>query len=200
MHRSRRSTWDARYRSGNHGSVEPARVLEENAHLLPMTGEALELACGLAANGRLLARLGLRVTAWDYAAAAVEAARQQAAAENLTMECSVRDVVSDPPPPAHFDVIVVSRFLERALAPALEAALRPAGLLYYQTYTRGARRGPRNPAFLLGPGELWRLFPTLEPLVYREERAVGDPTQGWREEAMLVALKPRPDAPNEQGE
>jgi hypothetical protein len=44
------------------------------------------------------------------------------------------------------------------------ALLRPGGVLVYETFTIHQRKlgtGPRNPAFLLEPGELPRLFPQL---------------------------------------
>lgn len=193
----RRSAWEARYRSAKTAD-KAARVLTENAHLLPETGTALDLACGTAVNGCVLARHGLQTRAWDYAPAAIEGARRRAAGAGVHLDCAVRDVVAEPPPAASFDVIVVARFLDRTLAPALAAALRPGGLLFYQTFTcwrSRERPGPGNPAFLLRPGELWRLFPDLEPLVYREERHVGATRQGWRDEALLVALKPPADTP-----
>jgi tellurite methyltransferase len=108
------------------------------------------------------------------------------------VHAEVRDVVACPPRAESFDVIVVSRFLERALAPALIAALRPAGLLFYQTFTQstvGDPKGPMNPDYRLAPQELLRLFQPLRLRVYREEGSVGDTTRGWRNEALLVAQK-----------
>jgi hypothetical protein len=53
----------------------------------------------------------------------------------------------------------VVRYLHRPLLPRLVAALADGGVLLYETFERGQeRRGhPRNPAFLLEPGELLRL-------------------------------------------
>ncbi len=82
------------------------------------------------------------------------------------------------------------RFLFRTLAPAIEAALAPGGLLLYETFTRDQARldgGPRNPQFLLEPGELRSLFPGLEVLAYEEgTRAGGRPEA----HASLAARKP----------
>ena len=52
----------------------------------------------------------------------------------------------------------------------MKGALRPGGLLVYETFTREqARRGkPTNPAFLLEPGELRTLVAPLEILFERE--------------------------------
>ncbi|RMD79514.1 MAG: class I SAM-dependent methyltransferase [Gammaproteobacteria bacterium] len=182
--------WDALWRE-QEGPGRPARVLAENAHLLPAAGEALDLACGLGANALLLARRGLRVRAWDLSTVAVERLQAQARAEGLAVAAEVRDVCAQPPPPEAFDVVVVAHFLERPLAPALVAALRPGGLLYFETYTREALspQGPGRPEWRLAPGELLGLFAPLRPVVYREEGLLGDLGEGWRDKALLVAVK-----------
>lgn len=191
MNEDPRTQWDARYREATPGEPAPARVLAEFAHLLPAQGKALDLACGLGGNARFLARQGLEVQAWDISPVAVEKLRQAAGAAGLAITAAARDVVADPPAAASFDVIVVSYFLERSLAPALAAALRPGGVLFYQTFTRErvSERGPSRDAFRLAPNELLALFPSLRLLAYREEGAVGRIDEGLRDEAYLVGLK-----------
>jgi tellurite methyltransferase len=189
---AQKAKWEQRYGGGDGGEPPPpARVLVENAHLLPAEGAALDLACGLAGNAFFLVEQGLDVWAWDYSSAAIERVRVQAVARGLRLHAEVRDAVAEPPESARFDVIVVTRFLERALVPALIDALRPAGLLYYQTFTRARvdDTGPANPAYRLAPNELLALFRPLQILVYREEDTVGDVRRGFRNEAMLVARK-----------
>src|SRR5262245_57241680 len=127
--------WNARYQPLTR-APQAARVLWENQHLLPATGRALDLACGAGGNALLLAAHGLETWAWDIAAVAVARAQAVAQQRGLVLHTEVRDVVTCPPLPGIFDVIVVSRFLERRLAPALIDALTPAGLLLYQTFTR----------------------------------------------------------------
>lgn len=101
----------------------------------------------------------------------------------------MRDVIARPPEPASVDLLLVSFFLERELAPALVAALKPGGLLFYQTYSRAAvsDEGPASDRFRLADNELLELFAALKVRVYREERLLGDTRQGWRDRAMLVA-------------
>jgi len=188
---ARIETWNARHAEATPG--EPAWVLREHAHLLPACGDALDLACGLGANALLLAGHGMNVTAWDFSAVAIERLSVEAAARGLSLVAEVRDVVADPPAPASFDVIVVSHFLDRTLAPRLIDALRPGGLLFYQTFT--AERPPHgavpsNPAFLLAPGELLRLFAPLRPVAYREDGLAGDLSEGMRALAAFVGMKP----------
>lgn len=197
MTRPDRDKWNERYRSGNADrDARPARVLEENAHLLPRGGTALDLACGLGGNALFLARRGLDTHAWDIAEEALLRVARAARRDGIELSLQARDVTARPPDPESFDVIVVSRFLVRELAPALIRALRPGGLLFYQTFSREAVSddGPRRPEFRLAPNELLRLFAGLHMLVYREEGTAGDTARGWRNEAMLVgqARPPRP--------
>jgi len=83
------------------------------------------------------------------------------------------------------DVIVVVHYLHRPLFPALISALRPRGLLIYETFTHAqALRGkPTNPAFLLAPGELMQLVQPLE-VIARREGVFED-----RDVASIVARK-----------
>jgi hypothetical protein len=79
---------------------------------------------------------------------------------------------------AAYDAILVFRYLHRPLFPVLARALRPGGVLVYETFTIGhAHNGkPMNPDFLLQPGELTRLVAPLEVLDSREgEFAAASP-------------------------
>ena len=185
-----RRKWDTRYQVAQPGS--PAAVLQENQHLLPPRGRALDLACGLGANALLLARHGLDVSAWDLSPVAVDSVRAAAATQGLTVDAQVRDLSTSPPQPASFDVIVVAHFLDRMLAPAIAAALRHGGVLFYQTFVRESVSdvGPTSPRFRLERNELLALFDGLIVRVYREEGTLGDVGRGLRDEAMLVAQRP----------
>lgn len=182
--------WDRHYHDA--GEAIAAAVLRDNRHLLPKTGEALDLACGRGGNALLLAKHGLHTQAWDISPRVIEQLTAQAALAALPLTACVRDVERQPPAAAQFDVIVVSRFLNRALCAALVSALHPGGLLFYQTFTATKVRpgGPSNPDYLLADNELLRLFADLQLRVYREESAAGDIQQGLRNEALLVAQKP----------
>jgi hypothetical protein len=91
-------------------------------------------------------------------------------------------------------VLVVTHFLDRGIVPALAAALRPGGLLLYQTFSREAvsTRGPSTPEWRLARNELLSLFAGLVVRAYREEGTLGDTGRGLRDLAYLVAQRPRP--------
>ncbi len=183
--------WNERYRDADISEAKPAHVLTENQHLLPRKGEALDLACGLGGSALLLARRGMHTQAWDLSPAVIEKLSAYATENSLSLYATVHDVEQNPPAPNSFDVITVSYFLERALAPVLVDALKPGGLLFYQTFTRHkvSDRGPSNPDYRLAPNELLHMFSALQILVYREEDLIGDNACGLRDEALLVGVK-----------
>ncbi|MBF0144851.1 MAG: class I SAM-dependent methyltransferase [Magnetococcales bacterium] len=187
---SHRESWNARY-SGLSIAPSPARVLTEYHHLLPRTGQGLDLACGLGGNALFLAQRGLETLAWDLSEVAVQRLNEMGRAQSLPLSAEVRDVVSLPPLPESFDCVVVSRFLDRRLADPMMASLKHGGVLFYQTFTceKNDDVGPKSTEHLLGINELLSMFSPLRLLVYREEGTVGDRSQGWRHEAMLVGMK-----------
>ncbi len=187
-----RDKWDRIYHDREATALQAAEVLQQNRHLLPASGVAMDLACGLGANSLLMAEVGLDVLSWDISPVAIDKLSAVAAERGLSISAQVVDVEHKVPQPDSLDVLVVSHFLSRELIPALTAALRPGGLVFYQTYCQNKvyQRGPSNPDYLLADNELLTLFAGLKLRVYREESLLGDLNQGWRDQAMLVAQKP----------
>lgn len=186
--------WNRRYAAPSALSEwpEPADVLSENLFLLPANGRALDLACGLGGNALQLAAAGLDTSAWDISEVAVTRLTARAAELSVRLDVVTRDVIKHPPSPASFDVIVVSRFLHRPIMTALCTALRPGGLLFYQTFCKMkvAEVGPSNPDYLLDDNELLHLCNGLRVRAYRDNAAVGDHTGGLRNSAWLIGQQP----------
>lgn len=169
----------------------PVEVLIENSFLLPKKGLALDLACGLGANALFLAEHGLSVHAWDISKIALNKLEKNASEKKLKVTTKQVFIQSSSLPENTFDVIVLSRFLDRSLCNAIMAGLKPDGLLFYQTYVREkiTSNGPKSPDFLLARNELLTLFKPLRLLVYRENSLVGDLKSGERNEAFFVGQK-----------
>jgi 2-polyprenyl-3-methyl-5-hydroxy-6-metoxy-1,4-benzoquinol methylase len=167
--------------------MPPEKWLRAHAELLPASGRALDVACGRGRHALWLAERGLEVVALDRDEEAIRLIGEAAAARNLQVTAEARDLETGAVSLGtnSFDVIVAVHYLHRPLFPALIAALRPAGLLIYETFTRAqAKRGkPTNPDFLLEPGELRRLAHPLNIVAYRE----GEFDE--RDVASLVARK-----------
>ena len=179
------SKWNSRYAYSGKPLPPPAQVLSRGERWLPK-GEnlsALDLACGRAANAHFLATRGFRVSAWDISSTAIDEIRGRK--PTLLTEIAVRDVVENPPAENSFDVIVVSRFLSRQTCPAIQAALKPGGVLFYQTFTHGLS----NPDYMLSDNELLSLFSGLHLLEYHEP----EPDENGKAEARLVAKRSKFD-------
>jgi tellurite methyltransferase len=120
-----------------------------------------------------LARAGFRVFGVDVKLDAVRDAVAAARAEGLHVRAWCADLTQHPLPAARFDVVVVSRYLQRDLFPALQSAIAPGGVVLYETFTTAQRAlgtGPKSPDHLLEPGELRSRFDIdgWEMLFYEE--------------------------------
>lgn len=118
-----------------------------------------------------LALAGFRVFGVDVRCDAVRDAMQRASAAGVRVHGWCADLTQHPLPPSRFDVIVVTRYLQRNLFPVLRHAVRPGGVVLYETFTTAQRTlgaGPTSPDHLLEPGELRRAFDGFEVLFYEE--------------------------------
>lgn len=198
--------WEAKHSlAANDAAEAPAGILIELGPLLP-AGAALDLACGRGRNALFLAEHGRHVTAVDWSGAALDILEERAKALEIPVRRIRRmDEAKTPTragidllqtdlegvalPANRYSVILCVRYLQRSLFPQIARALRPGGVLLFETYTKAQldfSGGPRDPAYLLSTGELRRAFPELEVVFYRELRA----EQGI---ASLAARKPRGD-------
>jgi len=186
--------WDERYRSEEAAPERgPADFLVEHRHLLPPQGKALDVAMGSGRNAIYLASLGYEVTGIDVSGVAVERCRAEAGRRGLRVEAVQADLESYQLPREAYDVVIDFYYLQRELAPALVAALRPGGVLVFESFTTEQRRfgwGPVQDDFLLRPGELRSLFAGLEELEYREGLVESQSGRGTKAVAGLVARKP----------
>ncbi len=171
-------------------------VLELNLHLLPSQGKSLDLACGLGGNALRMAELGFDSHAWDLSDSAIHKVQEFAQERQLTLftqQCDISQSQSQDRMMAEgFDVIIVGHFLLRDIIQSLISALRPGGLIYYQTFVEESDNnsdGPQNSHFRLQKNELLNLFSGLTIRYYREEGLLGQLERGFRNEAMLVAQK-----------
>lgn len=136
-----------------HEQLAPSAWVCRFARLIPAGGAVLDLACGHGRHARHLASLGYRVEALDRDSAALATLD---GVPGIAARCA--DVEGSPWPyeADQFDGIVVANYLYRPLMSALLDALRPGGVLIYETFAMGNEKlgRPSNPEFLLRPHEL----------------------------------------------
>ena len=160
------------------------------------TGPVLDLACGRGRHSLAAGALGLDVLAVDRSPESLAAIALACASRTLPgrVETFAVDLETDSQPVlprGPFAAILVFRYLHRPLAPLIESWLAPGGLLLYETFTTAQRElgwGPSRAAFLLEPGELPRIFPTLV-VEHFEEGPTREVDPAYT--ARLCARRPR---------
>lgn len=134
--------------------------------LIPAGGWVLDLAAGRGRHTRLLVERGYRVHAVDRDTTTLRPlAGPRCQVEMVDLETGEPWKLGD-----SYDGIVVTNYLHRPLLPAIAAALAPGGAVIYETFAQGNERfgRPRNPDFLLRPGELLGAFAALTTIAFEQ--------------------------------
>ncbi|MBL4908282.1 MAG: class I SAM-dependent methyltransferase [Sneathiella sp.] len=158
--------------------------LTKHYHHILSGGSVLDLACGRGRHSAFLEKKGFQVTAVDIDTKAIEAAGLKATAViQADLENGVWPFNSD-----QFDGIVVVNYLYRAHFPKLINALKPGGVLIFDTYMVGNEQfgRPANPKFLLKSSELDDAFSDFEVVAF-DEGYVECPVPAMRQ--SIVARK-----------
>jgi SAM-dependent methyltransferase len=167
-------------------SPDPSAWIARFAPDVSPGGSVLDVACGSGRHSRLFASLGHPVTAIDR-----DISRLTAGDNITTLEVDLEDGTPFPLAGRQFDAVVVTNYLWRALFGDLVAALKPGGVLIYETFALGNEKfgKPRNPDFLLAPGELLEIARDHNLLVLAYEHGeVNDPAPSVRQRIFARKL------------
>ncbi len=153
----------------------PAQFLKDSLPLLPH-GPALDLACGRGRNALFLASQGFTVDAIDRDEQVLADLKAIAAQQGLTsVAVRAMELEDATRPPeiqaARYNVILGFYYLNRPIFPTLLDALKPGGVLVYETFlidNHLRHRHPRRKEFCLEHNELLDLARGLRILRYDE--------------------------------
>ena len=167
-----RVRWDARHAAAAPPGVAPPGVLAGAAELtacFPVSGRALDVACGRGGVAVWLALRGLEVDAVDISPVGLAAGARLAAAAGVTgrIRWIAHDLDTGLPQACRgsYDVVVCQLFRDPRRYADLVAALAPGGLLAITVLSEvDAEPGP----FRAPPGELRAAFGSLDVLVDHE--------------------------------
>jgi SAM-dependent methyltransferase len=176
-----RERWNQKYREAPEAWRTPDPFLpwayaEYILPAFPRGGGALDLAGGTGRHAIWLAGQSEEAALWevtliDISETGVELAKQNAGPLAPRIRFAVDDLTHFKASQTRFDVVMAFFYLERNIFPEILKALRPGGLLIYKTVTLAQANlpvGPKNPAYLLKPGELLQLPTGLRILHYQE--------------------------------
>jgi len=157
------------------------------ADRVPEGGRVLDLACGGGRHTRLFRARGHPVTAVDIDIAGLADLSRDPEAEVLAWDLEGRGW---PLRDRQFAGVVVCNYLWRPLLPAVRDAVAPGGVLLYTTFAVGNERfgRPRNPDFLLRPGELLALLDERFEVRAYEHGEQGDPPKACRQSVAAVRV------------
>ncbi len=161
-------------------------------------GPILDLACGSGRNGLHLLENRIPVVFADIrpnALAGIQLRLDKILPDRDEPLASVWEVDfelfgGNPFAQRMFGGMVVFSYLHRPLLAALKQSVHPGGFVIYETFTTGQEQfgRPKNPDFLLQPGELREHFSDWDVLHYYE--GVVDAGTGSKAIAQLAARKP----------
>jgi len=164
--------WNKRYDTETYIlGKEPVEFLKEHINILP-GGKALDIAMGEGRNAVFLAKNGFEVDGCDVSEIAVKKTLGLAKENNVRVNAFVADLEIYKLPKDAYDVVACFYYLQRSLIPQIKEALKPGGMVIYETYTienweRGFE-GPKNRDYLLKTNELLDLFKDLTIIYYKE--------------------------------
>jgi 2-polyprenyl-3-methyl-5-hydroxy-6-metoxy-1,4-benzoquinol methylase len=145
--------WDEKYQN-NKIPDEPIKLITDYAALAPGK-QALDIACGMGRHSKYLASLGFDVDALDISSVALEQLKEIPHIHTKEVDFDTYTL-----PKEKYDLIVCTYYLERKLFPQMIEALKPNGIILFETFLLHPdnERAPSNPAFMLNEGELEATF------------------------------------------
>lgn len=169
--------------------LDPSPWILRFAALIPPDGAILDIAAGHGRHTAALRALGFNVVAVD-----VDVSGLGDLADDPGVTVMARDLEQGDWPfaPKSFAGIVVANYLHRPHFPRYVEALADDGVLIIETFGAGNEKlgRPRNPEFLLKPGELYDAFAGALHVVAYEHGAETAPRPAVRQRICAVKSAP----------
>ncbi len=184
----------------SHSPLIEKYLTQLQALALSKQAPILDLACGSGRNGLFLIANDTPVMLADINSEALERVKQSL--NSLTAEQQklaqywqedFEQVGTTPLQGKSFSAVIVFRYLHRPLFDQIKTAIKPGGMIIYETFTeQQAQFGrPKHPDYLLRSGELVELFSDWK-ILHSFDGVVSASTNDDSKQAIaqIVAIKP----------
>ncbi|OGW15997.1 MAG: hypothetical protein A3K09_06360 [Nitrospinae bacterium RIFCSPLOWO2_12_FULL_47_7] len=175
--------WDSKHEA-DECVKEPCDWLKDNVGFLAGKGKALDIAMGAGRNAVFVAGLGYEVLGVDISEVGIRKAQALAREKKVRIAALSVDLDNYIIPEKTYDLILCFNFLDRRIFPEICRALRPKGLVFYETFTVDhLKHSSFKREWVLERNELLRAFHELYVLKYQEI------DQNGKAAASIVAQK-----------
>ncbi len=145
---------------------EPAKLLKDFLPLLPI-GKALDVAMGKGRNSIFLASHGFEVTGLERDEESIKICKDEAYKTGVQIDArcvDLEDLESYKIEEYSYDVLICFYYLQRNLFPRIKDALKPQGIIIYETFLidQHIKTGhPKRKEYCFEHNELLKLFTEL---------------------------------------
>lgn len=162
--------WDSKYQVDEYiTGKKPCDWLKNSAGFLTGNGKALDIAMGEGRNAVFVASLGYDVLGVDISEAGIRKAQALATKKKVRIKTLLVDLDEYALPEKTYDLILCFNFLDRRMFPAIRRALKPRGLIFYETFTIDhLKHSSFKRKWVLEHNELLREFSEFRVLKYQE--------------------------------
>lgn len=166
-------------------NIAPSDWVTRHAHLVKPGGHVLDVAAGHGRHSRYFLERGCCVTAVDIDTTGLKDLRRS---HTVTIVEQDMEAGYWPFAPGAFDAVIVTNYLHRPHFPNLASCLNDAGVLIFETFGAGNEvlGRPRNPDFLLQPGELLSAFSELLQIVAYQHGIELEPRPAVRQRLCAI--------------
>jgi tellurite methyltransferase len=174
--------WNQKHQDRMGQIIEPLpnpRLMKCSSYL--NGGRALDLACGLGGNSLFLSKQKYQVEAIDISQVAINYLEEIASKQNLPIYTRVNDLTevnqlnwND----GHFDLVVITYYLDRALFPLLKRWIKESGYFFMETFYQTKNNAANNVSnqYKLAEKELLTEFGDWKVITFDENEQEGRQT------------------------
>ncbi len=181
--KSDKKRWEEKYKKGQILKYASQFLV---SHYRAASGRrACDIACGNGRNAKFLASRGFSVDAIDISPKALSLIEGYEKINRIEADLDFFDLKEE-----EYDLVVNINFLNRSLFEKFEKAMKPGGVLIFESFVHSEKNeADMNPNYLLKPKELLYSFSNFDIIEYKE-KMVPNIYGNMVKKAYMAAIRP----------